>query len=182
MMETLTHQLADEARQIINEIEDQGGMTQAIISGMPKMRIEESAARRQAKLDSGAEVQVGVNKYRLDKEDKNFEVLKIDNNEVREGQIRRIKNLKDQRDNQSVNLILDKISDCIKSGEGNLLELAVEAARLRATVGEISYAIEKVVGRHVASDSIVRGAYSKESMENTNISGKQEYEDALANV
>ena len=125
-------------------------------------------------------MQVGVNKYRLEKEDSNFEVLKIDNNEVREGQIARINKMKAARDNNKVNQVLDQITESAKSGKGNLLELAVEAAKLRATVGEISYAIEKVVGRHVASDSIVRGAYSKESVENTNDSGKKEYEDALA--
>ena len=168
MMETLTQELADEARQIIDEIEELGGMTEAIISGMPKMRIEESAARRQAKLDSGAEVQVGVNKYKLEKEEQNFEVLKIDNVEVRAQQIARLEQIRGSRDTKAVNAALERITEAAKTGNENLLALAVEASKLRATVGEISYAIELVAGRHVAVDSIVRGAYSKESLENTN--------------
>lgn len=182
MMETLTQELVDEARAIIDEVEELGGMTAAIISGMPKMRIEESAARRQAKLDSGAEVQVGVNKYRMEKEEQNFEVLKIDNREVRAKQIKRLQEIKASRDTKAVNTALNNITEAARTGNGNLLALAVEAAKARATVGEISYAIEKVSGRHVAADSIVRGAYSKESLENTNENGKNEYEEALNNV
>ena len=182
MMETLTNELADEARQIINEVEDLGGMTQAIISGMPKMRIEESAARRQAKIDSGAEVIVGVNKYRLDSQEQNFDVLKIDNADVRRKQIDRINATKQARDEQKCKECLDAITLSAETGEGNLLALSVEAAKNRATVGEISYALEKVFGRHVAKDSIVRGAYSKESLEKTNDQGKAEYEQALENV
>lgn len=179
MMETLTNELAAEAREIIDEIEDLGGMTAAIISGMPKMRIEESAARRQAKLDSGAETQVGVNKYRLEEEEQNFEVLKIDNADVREKQIKRLQQIRSTRDSAACQAALDAITKSAETGEGNLLELAVTAAQLRATVGEISDAIEKVSGRHVAADSIVRGAYSKESIENTNEQGKNEYNESL---
>jgi len=157
-------------------------MTEAIISGMPKMRIEESAARRQAKLDSGAEVQVGVNKYQNKDLEQNFEVRKIDNVDVREKQIKRLQDIKSTRDTKAVEAILDAITESAKSGKGNLLDLAVKAAELRATVGEISMAIEKVSGRHVATDTIVRGAYSKESMENTNEQGKHDYSDALKNV
>lgn len=182
MMETLTQELVTEARAIIEEIEELGGMTKAITTGMPKMRIEESAARRQAKLDSGAEVQVGVNKYRLEEEEQNFEVLKIDNKEVREKQIQRLNKLRQERNEQDVQQVLERITKAAETGSENLLALAVEAAKLRATVGEISFAIEKVAGRHVASDSIVRGAYSKESMENTNEQGRQEYEGALQKV
>jgi len=167
-MEALTQELYDEALQIIDEIEELGGMTTAIVSGMPKMRIEESAARRQAKLDSGVEVQVGVNKYKLETEEQNFEVLKIDNHEVRERQINKIQEIRASRDSQAIERALDAITKAAETGEGNLLALSVEAAQIRATVGEISYAIEKVAGRYKASDSIVRGAYSKESMENTN--------------
>ena len=109
MMETLTQQLADEALKIINEVEEMGGMTKAIVSGMPKLRIEESAARRQAKIDSGAEVIVGVNKYRLAKEETNFEVLRIDNSKVRAKQIERINTVKATRDNKKVEEVLGKL-------------------------------------------------------------------------
>jgi methylmalonyl-CoA mutase len=139
------------------------------------MRIEESAARRQAKLDSGAEVQVGVNKYRTEDEEQNFEVRKIDNREVREKQVARLQQIRASRDTQAVERVLGELTDAARSGNGNLLEIAIRAAALRASVGEISDAIEKVAGRHVASDSIVRGAYSKESVENTNEQGKREY-------
>ena len=165
MMETLTNELADEAMKIIDEVEELGGMTQAIVSGMPKMRIEESAARRQAKIDSGTEVIVGVNKYRLENEEQNFDVLKIDNKEVREKQIDRINKAKKQRDEKACQACLTALTTAAETGKGNLLELAVAAAKHRATVGEISYALEKVYSRYVAKDSIVRGAYSKEATE-----------------
>lgn len=168
MMETLTNELVEEARKIIDEVEELGGMTQAIISGMPKSRIEESAARRQAKIDSGAEVIVGVNKYRLDSQEQNFDVLKIDNHEVRRGQIERINATKAARNEDKVQACLAALSEAAKEGTGNLLALSVDAAKERATVGEISMALEVVYGRHVAKDSIVRGAYSKESLEKTN--------------
>ena len=182
MMETLTKELADEAMEIINEVEEMGGMTQAIISGMPKMRIEESATRRQAKIDSGAETIVGVNKYRMEKEEQNFDVLKIDNDAVRAKQIERIQKTKAARDEKACQACLEALTAAAQSGKGNLLALSVEAAKQRATVGEISDALEKVYGRHVAKDAIVRGAYSKESMEKVGEDGKREYEQALANV
>ena len=138
MMETLTQQLADEALAIIKEVEDMGGMTKAIVSGMPKLRIEESAARRQAKIDSGAEVIVGVNKYRLKQEESNFEVLRIDNTKVRQKQIERINSIKASRDNKEVKSILNRLRESAKTGKENLLALSVEAAKARATVGEIS--------------------------------------------
>ena len=181
-METLTNELVEEARKIIDEVEELGGMTQAIISGMPKSRIEESAARRQAKIDSGAEVIVGVNKYRLDTQEQNFDVLKIDNHEVRRGQIERINATKAARNEVKVQACLAAITDAAKNETGNLLALSVDAAKERATVGEISMALEVVYGRHVAKDSIVRGAYSKESLEKTNEQGKLEYEQAMENV
>ena len=181
-METLTDELVQEARTIIEEVEELGGMTQAIVSGMPKMRIEEAAARRQAKIDSGKEVIVGVNKYRLDNQEQNFEVMKIDNDAVRESQIKRINSTKAARDEAKCQASLAAISVAAEKGEGNLLALSVEAAKQRATVGEISMALENVFGRHVAKDSIVRGAYSKESLEKTNEQGRIEYEAAMANV
>lgn len=179
MMETLTQQLADEALQIINEVEEMGGMTKAIISGMPKLRIEESAARRQAKIDSGAEVIVGVNKYRLAKEESNFEVLRIDNTKVRQKQIDRINNMKKARDNKAVESILNRLREAAKTGGENLLALSVEAAKARATVGEISKALEDVFGRHVPKENIVRGAYSKEATTKAGDKGKNEFEAAL---
>lgn len=179
MMETLTQELADEAMEIINEIEEIGGMTKAVMSGMPKMRIEESAARRQARLDSGAEIQVGVNKYKLDKEEQNFDVLKIDNKDVLRKQLDKLQKIKAERDTVEVEKVLAAITKAAETGESNLLELAIKAAQLRATVGEISMAVEKVCGRHVATDQIVRGAYSKEALENTNEQGMLEYKLSL---
>jgi len=181
-METLTNELSEEALKIINEIEEIGGMTKAISTGMPKMRIEESAARRQAKIDSGAETIVGVNKYRLETEVQNFDVLKLDNTETRKSQINRINKVKEIRDEKACQASLDALTEAARSGKGNLLGLSVEAAKLRATVGEISSALEKIYGRHVAKDQIVRGAYSKESLEKTGDHGKNEYETALGNV
>lgn len=178
-METLTKELYDEALKIINEVEQLGGMTDAIVGGMPKMRIEESAARRQAKIDSGFETIVGVNKFRLKEEVQNFDVLKIDNSEVRRKQIERINKVKASRDSAACQKALDALTSAAASGQGNLMELSVQAAKLRATVGEISLALEKVYGRHVANDSIVRGAYAKESTEKSGDTGKIEYEEAL---
>ena len=154
-------------------------MTKAIVSGMPKLRIEESAARRQAKIDSGAEVIVGVNKYRLAKEETNFEVLRIDNSKVRAKQIERINTVKATRDNKKVEEILGKLRQAAKDGKENLLGLAVEAAKSRATVGEISKALEDVFGRHVPKENIVRGAYSKEATTKAGDKGKNEFEAAL---
>lgn len=159
-----------------------GGMTKAIVSGMPKLRIEESAARRQAKIDSGAEVIVGVNKYRLAKEETNFEVLRIDNSKVRDKQIDRINRVKQARDGKQVQAILERIRQAARDGKENLLGLAVEAAKARATVGEISSALEDVFGRHVPKENIVRGAYSKEATTKTGDKGKNEFEAALDTV
>ena len=158
-----------------------GGMTKAIVSGMPKSRIEESAARRQAKIDSGAETIVGVNKFRKEKEDP-IEVLKIDNKEVLRKQVERIENVKKNRDAATVEACLKKLRECAKSGSGNLLELSVEAAQARATLGEISDALEDVFGRHVPQESIVRGAYSSEATTKGGEKGKNEFEAALNKV
>lgn len=141
-METLTQQLASEAMAIIKEVEDLGGMTQAIVSGMPKLRIEESAARRQAKIDSGAETIVGVNKYRLEQEEQNFDVLKIDNTEVRAKQVNRLNQIRKDRDEAKCQACLQALIEAAKTNKGNLLALSVEAAKARATVGEISSALE----------------------------------------
>jgi len=158
-IESLTHALIREAQKIIDEIEEMGGMTKAIETGMPKLRIEESAAKRQALIDKGEFVIVGVNKYVIpEEEDESVEVLDIDNTAVREKQIARLKKIKAERDNEKVKKALDKITKVAKEG-GNLLEVAVEAARLRATLGEISYAMEKVFGRYQPKIRLVSGAY-----------------------
>ncbi|XP_059145475.1 methylmalonyl-CoA mutase, mitochondrial-like [Physella acuta] len=164
MMESLTNEIYDAALALINEIEEMGGMAKAVASGMPKLKIEECAARRQARIDTGAEVIVGVNKYRLPQQEK-VDVLSIDNSAVREKQCARLAKVRATRDSQKVKEILDAITQCARSGEGNLLALSIEAARCRATVGEISDAMEVVFGRHVASDRMVSGAYKNEFAE-----------------
>lgn len=157
-VESLTNSLIEEATKILEEIEELGGMTKAIESGMPKLRIEESAAKKQAAIDSGRDVIVGVNKYKLAKED-DIEVLDVDNAAVRESQIARLKTMRANRDEAACQQALDAITAACESGEGNLLELSVNAARLRASVGEISDAMEKVFGRHKAEIKLVSGAY-----------------------
>lgn len=161
MMEELTDQLVKEATKIINEIEEMGGMTKAILTGMPKKRIEESAARKQARIDSGQETIVGVNKYRL-KDEPPVDVRVVDNTKVRQSQTERLKKLKSTRDNKKVEETLEALTQAAKDGKRNLLECAVECARVRATLGEISYALEKVFGRHRADTNVVTGAYGSE--------------------
>jgi methylmalonyl-CoA mutase len=160
-LESLTDQIMRKAWAHIQEVEDHGGMAAAISTGLPKMRIEEASARRQAHIDSGSEVIVGVNKYRLDKEDP-IEILEVDNTEVRRQQVQQLERLRTDRDNVAVRSALDVLTACAESGEGNLLELAVEAAKLRATLGEISDACERVCGRHQAEIRTISGVYSAE--------------------
>ncbi|MFF0826601.1 methylmalonyl-CoA mutase [Brevibacillus sp. NPDC003359] len=160
-VESLTAQLVEQAWAHIEEIEALGGMAKAIETGLPKMKIEEAAARRQAHIDSAKEAIIGVNKYRLDKEDP-LEILEVDNTAVREAQIRRLQELRNNRDEASVQATLHAITECAKTGKGNLLELAIEAARARASLGEISDAYEKVVGRHKAVIRSISGVYSSE--------------------
>ena len=156
-VESLTHELAEKAWALIGEVEELGGMTKAVATGMPKLRIEESAARRQAMIDRGEEVIVGVNKYRLAEEDP-IDILDIDNVKVRESQIARLKKVRDTRDEAACQAALDEMTRRAEKG-GNLLEAAVEAARARATVGEISMAMEKVFGRHRAEVKTLAGVY-----------------------
>ena len=158
-VEKLTHDLAAKAMAHIDEVEALGGMAAAIEAGIPKMRIEESAARIQARIDSGAQTVVGVNKYLSDEKD-DIPILTVDNAAVRAGQIKRLKKLKAERDEEAVATTLDALTKCADTGEGNLLALAIEAALARATVGEMSYALEKVWGRYEASPSGVTGVYS----------------------
>ncbi|WHX65325.1 methylmalonyl-CoA mutase [Peribacillus frigoritolerans] len=158
-VESLTNELIERAWAHIEEIEGLGGMAKAIETGLPKMRIEEAAAKRQAKIDSQDETIVGVNKYRLKKEDP-IEILEIDNTAVRESQLMRLSELKAKRDQAKVDEALKALSMAARTGEGNLLELAVQAARVRASLGEISDAIEEVAGRHKATIRSISGVYS----------------------
>ena len=160
-VEALTNELADKAWQLIEEVEQLGGMTKAIESGIPKMRIEEAAASKQARIDLGTEVIVGVNKYKT--EDKpDFEIRDVDNTAVREEQIQRLEKLKQTRNQKEVDDSLAELTTCAATGKGNLLELAVDAARKRATLGEISMAMEKSFGRYKAVIKSISGVYSSE--------------------
>jgi methylmalonyl-CoA mutase len=150
--------MADKARELMAEIDQLGGMAKAIESGVPKLRIEEAAARKQARIDRGEDVIVGVNKYRVDTQD-DVDVLEIDNEQVRRSQIARLEQLRRERDDNAVTDILAQLTHAARSGEGNLLSLSIEAARRRATVGEISDALEAVYGRFVASAQTVSGVY-----------------------
>ncbi|MBL4769229.1 MAG: methylmalonyl-CoA mutase [Rhodobacteraceae bacterium] len=156
-VEKLTHDLAEEAWKLIEEVEEMGGMTKAVASGMPKLRIEEAAATRQARIDRGDEVIVGVNKYRLEKEDP-IDILEIDNAAVRDNQIARLNQIRETRDDATVEATLTELARRAKLG-GNLLEAAIDAARARATVGEISMAMEKIFGRHRAEVKTLAGVY-----------------------
>ncbi|MDV7766323.1 methylmalonyl-CoA mutase [Peribacillus sp. CSMR9] len=158
-VESLTNELIERAWAHIEEIEGLGGMAKAIETGLPKMRIEEAAAKRQAKIDSQDETIVGVNKYRLKKEDP-IEILEIDNTAVRESQLKRLGELKAKRDQAKVDEALQALSRAARTGEGNLLELAVQATRVRASLGEISDAVEEVAGRHKATIRSISGVYS----------------------
>jgi methylmalonyl-CoA mutase len=157
-MENLTQDIADKAWELIEEVEAAGGMAKAIETGMPKLRIEEAAARKQARIDRGEDVIVGVNKYQVDAED-DVDVLEIDNAAVRTSQLERLRSVKASRDNQAVEEILEALYQCAAGGEGNLLELAIEATRRRATVGEISSALEREFGRFNAHAQTVSGVY-----------------------
>jgi methylmalonyl-CoA mutase len=161
-VESLTAALAAKAWTLIQEVEKLGGMTRAIESGLPKMRIEEAAARRQARIDSGRETIVGANKY-IVADEKHIDVLVVDNAAVRENQLARLQNVKAHRSTQAVEAALAALTDCARTGEGNLLELAVDAARKRATLGEISTALEKIFGRYQAVNHTISGVYSSES-------------------
>jgi methylmalonyl-CoA mutase len=158
-MESLTASMASEARKIIDEVEGLGGMTKAITKGMPKLRIEECATRRQARVDRGDDVIVGVNKYRLEEEPE-IDVRDIDNTAAREAQVRRLDKIRGERDAAAVDKALARLTELASSGEGNLLDAAVEAARVRATVGEISEALAQVYSRHQADTRSVSGVYS----------------------
>lgn len=164
-VESLTNDLTHKAWALIEEVESLGGMAKAIETGIPKLRIEEAAARTQARIDSKSQTIVGVNKYRLEKEDP-IDILEVDNTAVRKQQIERLEQLKANRDEKAVQAALDAITKCVETKEGNLLALAVEAARVRASLGEISYACEKIVGRYKAVIRTISGVYSSETSTN----------------
>jgi methylmalonyl-CoA mutase len=166
-VEQLTHEIAHKAWKLIQEVEELGGMAKAIETGIPKMRIEEAAARKQARIDSGKEIIVGLNKYRLEKEDP-IEILDVDNTAVRLAQIERLKKLRANRNEAEVQAALAAITKSAQTGEGNLLALSVDAAKKRATLGEISDACEKVAGRYKAVIRSISGVYSSESMDDQN--------------
>ena len=160
-LEKITKDIADDAWKLMQEIEELGGMTKAIEKGIPKMRIEEASARKQARIDSGQDIIVGVNAYQL-KEEEELHILEVDNNAVRDSQIKRLNKLKTDRNDADVQQSLVDLSSCAESGEGNLLDLAVKAARNRATLGEVSTALETVFGRYKATINSISGVYSKE--------------------
>jgi len=178
-VEYLTHELAHKAWAHIKEVESLGGMAKAIETGLPKMRIEEAAARKQARIDSGKDTILGVNKYRLEKEAP-IDTLEVDNTAVREAQLKRLAQLKSGRNNEEVQQSLDKITQACETGNGNLLELAVDAARKRASLGEISMACEKIFGRYKAVIRSISGIYSSESRDDKSYQKACEMADQFA--
>ncbi len=180
-LETLTDEIAHKAWELIQEVEELGGMTKAIVAGIPKMRIEEASARRQARIDSGQDIIVGINKYKLDKEEP-IQILEVDNTIVREKQIERLREVKAKRNNEKVKQALDAITHACQTGEGNLLELAIEAAKYRATLGEISYAMEKAWGRYTPEIKSITGVYSSEISQNESFRKAQQLADEFAKL
>ena len=180
-VEHLTNELVKRAWKLIAEVESLGGMTKAIENGLPKLRIEEAAARKQAKIDSGKEKVVGVNFFRPEVEDK-IDILEVDNQKVRLSQIERLKKLKAERNEQETQAALKEITKCAQSGEGNLLELAVDAAKKFATLGEISMAMEEVFGRHKAETQTISGVYSSESKQDPDYINALELSDKFADL
>jgi methylmalonyl-CoA mutase len=178
-VESLTNEIAQNAWKLIEEVEELGGMTKAIESGIPKLRIEEAAARKQARIDSSQDIIVGVNKYRLEKEDP-LQILDVDNQMVRRQQIEQLKRIKASRETEKVQNSLKKLTLCAQTGEGNLLEIAVEAARLRATLGEISDALEAVFGRYKAQIKSFSGVYSKEIKDDKSFEKAKQLADEFA--
>jgi methylmalonyl-CoA mutase len=180
-VEYLTDQLVEKAWTLIQEVESLGGMAKAIEAGIPKMRIEEAAARKQARIDSGKDIIVGVNRYQTD-EDTSFDILEVDNNAVRISQIERLNRMKEERNQEEVEKALFEITMAAKTGKGNLLELAVDAARKRATLGEISDAMEKEFGRHKATVKSISGVYSGEAKDDESFREAKELADRFAGL
>ena len=180
-VEKLTHELAHKAWEHIMEIEEMGGMSKAIETGLPKMRIEEAAARKQARIDSHKDIIVGVNKYRLEKEDP-MDTLEVDNTAVRESQLKRLAKLRSERNEEEVQKSLDAITEACQTGKGNLLALSVDAAKKRATLGEISFACEKVFGRYKAVIRSISGIYSAEAGQQESFKKARQLADKFAEL
>lgn len=178
-LESLTNEIAQKAWKLIEEVEELGGMTKAIETGVPKLRIEEAAARKQARIDSNQDIIVGVNKYRLEKEDP-LQILDVDNQMVRKQQLEQLDKIKAARNTEKVKRSLEKLTLCAQTGQGNLLELAVEAARNRATLGEISSALETVFGRYKAQIKSFSGVYSKEIKDDKSFEQAKQLADEFA--
>jgi len=178
-VEKLTHDIAQKAWELIEEVEELGGMTKAIEAGIPKLRIEEAAARKQARIDSGQDIIVGVNKYRLEQEDP-ISTLEVDNQTVRNSQIERLNRVKSERNTAHVNAALSKLTEAARTGDGNLLALAIEAARVRATLGEISEALEVAFGRYKAQIKSFSGVYSKEIKDDSSFQKARDLADKFA--
>ncbi len=178
-VESLTNEIVEKTWKLIEEVEELGGMTKAIEAGIPKLRIEEAAARKQARIDSGQDIIVGVNKYRLEKEDP-LDILDVDNQLVRKQQIERLEEIKRTRDSEKVNKSLEKLIHCAQTGQGNLLENAIEAARNRATLGEISNALETVFGRFKAQIKSFSGVYSAAIKNDENFERAKQLADVFA--
>ena len=164
-VESLTSQMIEQAKKLLKEVEEAGGMVKAIEKGIPKMRIEESAAKRQAKVDSGEETIVGVNKYKPNQE-QDINILSIDNDQARRDQIRRLEEIKKRRNNENVKMLLSKLRDAAKNKNSNLLEISVEAALARCTVGEMTSALEEIYGRHTLNSKTIAGVYANSSRNN----------------
>lgn len=178
-VESLTNEIVEKTWKLIEEVEELGGMTKAIETGIPKLRIEEAAARKQARIDSGQDIIVGVNKFRLEKED-SLHILDIDNQTVRRQQIERLEEIKSTRNTEKVNQSLEKLIHCAKTGHGNLLEMAIEAARNRATLGEISDALESIFGRFKAQIKSISGVYSAAIKNDENFEKAKQLADTFA--
>lgn len=178
-IETLTQELVNEAWKLIQEVEELGGMAKAIETGLPKMRIEEAAARKQARIDSGQDIIIGVNRYQLEKEDE-LEILEVDNTAVREAQLSRLAKLRAERNEEDVQAALTRLGEIAQSGQGNLLEATVECARKRASLGEISLALENHFGRYQATIRSISGVYSAEAMADEDFKKAQELANTFA--
>ena len=180
-IESLTNEIANKAWALIKEVEELGGMAQAIETGIPKMRIEEAAARKQARIDSGKDIIVGVNAFKTD-EKTQIDILDVDNEKVRNQQLERLRKLKSERNNSDVEKALNALTEAAKTGKGNLLELAIIAAKARATLGEISYALEKIFGRYKANIRSISGVYSKEISMDKDFAKARELADKFAEL
>ena len=180
-IENRTEEIANKAWELLQEVEELGGMTKAIEQGIPKMRIEEAAAKKQARIDSNQDTIVGVNKYQLEKEDP-LQILEVDNAAVRESQITRLNQLKTDRNNDAVTKALNKLTQCAKTGDGNLLDLAIDAAQKRATLGEISDALEKEFGRYKATIKSISGVYSNEIKNDSEFEKAKQLADKFAEL